>query len=85
MIMCLFIISLVSASRSKEEDDDVILFVFVQSTLLLCNYNLCSHDLIFCMCVCVGNGKVKTKEPLEMANKAIVQLKEALDLASQSD
>jgi hypothetical protein len=37
------------------------------------------------MCVCVGNGKVKTKEPLEMANKAIVQLKEALEMASQSD
>lgn len=32
-----------------------------------------------------GNGKVKTKEPLEMANKAIVQLKEALEMASQSD
>ena len=34
---------------------------------------------------CIGNGKVKTKEPLEMANKAIVQLKEALDMASKSD
>jgi len=39
----------------------------------------------FVRCVCVGNGKVKTKEPLEMANKAIVQLKEALDMASKSD
>ena len=26
-----------------------------------------------------GNGKVKTKEPLDMANKAIVQLKEAVE------
>ncbi len=39
---------------------------------------------MFCV-LCAGNGKVKTKEPLEMANKAIVQLKEALDMASQSD
>lgn len=31
-----------------------------------------------------GNGKVKTKEPLEMAKKAIVQLKEALDVATSS-
>ncbi|KAK1733451.1 hypothetical protein QTG54_015866, partial [Skeletonema marinoi] len=30
-----------------------------------------------------GNGKVKTKEPLEMANKAIVQLKEVVDVASK--
>ena len=26
-----------------------------------------------------GNGKIKTKEPLQMANKAISQLKEVLD------
>lgn len=31
-----------------------------------------------------GNGKIKTKEPLEMANKAISQLKEALDVAKSS-
>jgi len=29
-----------------------------------------------------GNGKIKTKEPMEMANKAIVQLKEAVDAAN---
>lgn len=29
-----------------------------------------------------GNGKLKTKEPLQMANKAISQLKEAVDAAS---
>lgn len=29
-----------------------------------------------------GNGKVKVKEPLEMAKKAISQLKEALDVAT---
>ena len=28
-----------------------------------------------------GNGKVKVKEPMEMANKAITQLKEALVIA----
>ena len=28
-----------------------------------------------------GNGKVKVKEPLEMTNKAIGQLKEAIDAA----
>jgi len=31
-----------------------------------------------------GNGKVKVKEPLEMANKAIVQLKEAIAVASST-
>lgn len=31
-----------------------------------------------------GNGKIKTKEPMEMANKAIIQLKEALDVAKKS-
>jgi len=31
-----------------------------------------------------GNGKVKTKEPLEMANKAIGQLKEILDVVGKS-
>ena len=31
-----------------------------------------------------GNGKVKTKEPLQMANKAISQLKEALDVVNSS-
>ena len=30
-----------------------------------------------------GNGKVKTKEPLEMANQAIGQLKEALSVVEQ--
>ena len=29
-----------------------------------------------------GNGKIKTKEPMEMANKAISQLKEAVDAAN---
>ena len=29
-----------------------------------------------------GNGKIKTKEPMEMAQKAIAQLKEALDAAN---
>ena len=29
-----------------------------------------------------GNGKIKTKEPMEMANKAIAQLKEAVDAAN---
>ncbi|KAL3783379.1 hypothetical protein HJC23_013424 [Cyclotella cryptica] len=29
-----------------------------------------------------GNGKVKTKEPLEMANKAIAQLKQVLDIVN---
>lgn len=29
-----------------------------------------------------GNGKLKTKEPLQMANKAITQLKEAVDAAN---
>lgn len=31
-----------------------------------------------------GNGKVKVKEPLEMAKKAIVQLKEAIEVANSS-
>jgi hypothetical protein len=31
-----------------------------------------------------GNGKVKVKEPMEMANKAIVQLREALDFAKST-
>ncbi|KAL7529730.1 hypothetical protein ACHAXR_003126 [Thalassiosira sp. AJA248-18] len=31
-----------------------------------------------------GNGKVKTKEPMEMANKAISQLKDALDVVNSS-
>lgn len=30
-----------------------------------------------------GNGKVKTKEPLQMANQAIGQLKEALSVVEQ--
>jgi len=30
-----------------------------------------------------GDGKIKTKEPLEMANQAIGQLKEALSVAEQ--
>ena len=30
-----------------------------------------------------GNGKVKTKEPLEMANKAIAQLQEIVEIASK--
>ena len=31
----------------------------------------------------IGNGKVKTKEPLEMANKAIAQLQEIVEIASK--
>jgi hypothetical protein len=31
-----------------------------------------------------GNGKVKTKEPLDMANKAIVQLKEAVEFVKSN-
>eukprot|EP00579_Thalassiosira_antarctica_P000214 CAMPEP_0201867560 /NCGR_PEP_ID=MMETSP0902-20130614/1746_1 /ASSEMBLY_ACC=CAM_ASM_000551 /TAXON_ID=420261 /ORGANISM="Thalassiosira antarctica, Strain CCMP982" /LENGTH=209 /DNA_ID=CAMNT_0048392735 /DNA_START=33 /DNA_END=662 /DNA_ORIENTATION=+ len=31
-----------------------------------------------------GNGKIKTKEPLQMANKAISQLKEVLDAVNSS-
>lgn len=42
------------------------------------NIMKCVHRVVI-----VGNGKVKTKEPLEMANKAISQLKEALDLVNQ--
>ena len=34
--------------------------------------------------ICEGNGKIKTKEPMEMANKAISQLKEALEVAKSS-
>lgn len=30
-----------------------------------------------------GNGKVKVKEPLEMVNKAIGELKEAIDVVSR--
>ena len=30
-----------------------------------------------------GNGKVKVKEPLEMCEKAIKELKEAIDVAKQ--
>lgn len=30
-----------------------------------------------------GNGKVKIKEPLEMCEKAIGELREAIDLAKQ--
>jgi len=29
-----------------------------------------------------GNGKIKTKEPLQMANKAISQLKDVLDVVN---
>ena len=30
----------------------------------------------------IGNGKIKTKEPMEMATKAISQLKEVTDVAN---
>ena len=79
MIMCLFIISLVSSRV-------VIEMVMMMMMNALCNLILLCVKLTNLMfCVVEGNGKVKTKEPLEMANMAIVQLKEALDMASQSD
>ena len=52
-----------------------LLFIYSLSLLKTTNNNTTTKQ--------IGNGKVKTKEPLEMANKAIAQLKEVVDIASK--
>lgn len=53
-----------------------VLCLIISSELILTIY-LVKHNTR------AGNGKVKTKEPLDMANKAIAQLQEVVDIASK--
>lgn len=47
---------------------------------MMSHLHYCAIDFI--PIVTKGNGKVKIKEPLEMANKAIAQLNQVLDMVN---
>ena len=62
-----------------------IYFVYLPAILKIVFFVKTTSQPVFFLKYKIGNRKVKTKEPLEMANKAIVQLKEVLDVASKLD
>ena len=63
--------------REDARNLNVVLYTIISSELML------TIHLVKQIIICAGNGKVKTKEPLDMANKAIAQLQEVVDIASK--
>jgi hypothetical protein len=47
-------------------------------SMCVCVHETCSHSCV------LGNGKIKVKEPTELAVKAMAQLSEAIDMAKRS-
>jgi len=44
----------------------------------------CAHSLFFSFTRTAGSGKVKIKEPIDLAEKAMKQLSEAIDMAKSA-